>query len=70
MKITANQTFLDDRDRYEEGEEYEVPIEKGYYFCRLGWAHSAEMAEVEPSLEPVDIEVDNMKVETRGENII
>lgn len=59
MKITANQKFLDERDVYEKDQEYEVPLEKGYYFCRLGWAYSAEMPKAEPSTEEVNLEIDD-----------
>jgi hypothetical protein len=42
MKITATQTFLDDRDRYEEGEEYEVDDTKAGYFIGNGWAQGPD----------------------------
>jgi hypothetical protein len=44
-KIIPNQDFLDDRDRYEEGTEYDVPEDKARYFVRNGWADSDEINE-------------------------
>lgn len=40
MKIEILETFLDGRDRYEEGEVREVSDEFGVYFCGCGWAQS------------------------------
>lgn len=39
-KIRATQTFLDDRDRFEEGAEYDVEPARAAYFVRNGWAES------------------------------
>lgn len=36
MKFTANQTFLDGTERFEEGVEYDHP--KGAVFVAAGWA--------------------------------
>lgn len=57
VKIKANQTFLHERDRYEEGETYEVPLELGFYFCQTGWADSAEVSTGKNSGEVVDLDV-------------
>lgn len=38
MKIEILETFLDGRDRYENGEVREVSEDSGAYFCGCGWA--------------------------------
>lgn len=53
-KIIPNQDFLDDRDRYEEGTEYDVPDDKARYFIRNGWADSDEITESAPGDVPAE----------------
>jgi hypothetical protein len=38
MKIHCLTTFLDDKDRFEEGETRVVDDARGYKFIGLGWA--------------------------------
>lgn len=52
MKITAATTFLDEYNRYEEGESYDVTRDRGQYFVNNGWAYKAA-SDVEMS-EPWD----------------
>lgn len=40
MNITATTTFLHGRDRYEEGEDYDVDTALAGYFVGNGWATS------------------------------
>lgn len=37
MKITPNQRFIHNREVYEEGQEYDVSDELGFYFKGIGW---------------------------------
>lgn len=39
-KIHATTTFLDDRERFEEGKEYDVEPARAAYFVRNGWAEA------------------------------
>jgi len=67
MKIRTNQVFLDDRDRYEADTEYEVPLEKGLYFVKCGWASAAE-AVAEEIWESVDLDIQNSTIGMKDSN--
>ena len=41
MRIFAKLTFLDDRDRFEEGQTYDILDERGMYFISRNWASYA-----------------------------
>jgi hypothetical protein len=43
VKITPNQVFLDDVDRFEPGQEYDVDPDRGLRLVGLGWATSPDV---------------------------
>lgn len=43
MKITPTQTFLDDTDRFEPDQEYDVDEERGLRLVSLGFATSPDL---------------------------
>lgn len=58
MQITATQTFLHGRDRYEDGETYDVPDHLAGYFVAVGWATSDDIeTPQEERLDIVDLDV-------------
>ena len=68
-KIVPNQRFLDGTDAFEEGEEYDVPDNKAYYFAMNGWLAATDLEDVpegtvgpkvapETNGEAVDLQVD------------
>jgi hypothetical protein len=50
-KIVPNQVFLDGRDRFEPGQEYEVDDVKAYYFGANGWLVDTSAPAGEATLE-------------------
>lgn len=68
MKITATTTFLHGTDRFEDGQEYEVPDALGGYFVGNGWAKTDD-AEIDVVLQPqnVTLQVDNAVHESSSE---
>lgn len=67
MKIEPNQVFLDDYDRYEPGQEYEVSLEKGIYFVRNGWADAPEgLPDEQPS--EVNLDIHNSTIGMKDSN--
>jgi len=68
MKIAPNQVFLDDEDRYEPEGTYDVPLEKGIYFCSNGWADSVEVATGESNSDVVDLDIHNANVNVKDSN--
>jgi len=68
MKITANQTFLHETDRYEEGKEYDVEEKLGFYFVQVGWADSTDVnVDVEVQPTEVNLEIDDSTIGTSSE---
>jgi len=57
MKITATTSFLHGRDRYEEGEEYEVDTALAGYFLGNGWATSDSRA-ARPLVADAEVSLD------------
>lgn len=59
--ITATQTFLDGRDRYEEGKRYtRIDPAKAAYFVQNGWATSDDVDEVlGPRPQDVTLDIQN-----------
>lgn len=69
MKIVPNQVFLHENDRYEPDQEYDVPLEDGVYFCRNGWADSAETETVTSDPDQViDLDIHNASVAVKDSN--
>ena len=69
MRILATQTFLDDRDKYEEDQEYTVDDGLGLYFCRNGWARNLdEEVESVPQPTEVDLDVHNSSIGIKDSN--
>ena len=58
MKFRANQTFLDDRTRYEEGEEYDEDEAQALYFVRNGWADLVDDDDVERFPQPQNVRLE------------
>jgi hypothetical protein len=69
MRIEPNQVFLDDTDRFEPDTEYEVDDNRGYYFCRMGWAKNLD-EEVESEEQPseVDLNIHNASHKVKDSN--
>lgn len=67
MKIVANQDFLDEFDRYEDGVEYDVDLEKGLYFVKNGWADAAEALPDEVS-NNIDLDIHNSTIGMKDSN--
>jgi hypothetical protein len=67
MKIVPNQVFLDDYDRYEPDQEYEVPLEKGLYFVKNGWADAAEALPDENEAD-VTLDIHNSTIGVKDSN--
>lgn len=71
MRILPNQVFLDEEDRYEPDQVYEVSDEKGYYFCAVGWAESVDsdyVATGENTGEVVTLDIHNATVGLKDSN--
>ena len=68
MKILTNQVFLDDVDRYEENTEYDVPLEKGIYFVRNGWAEAAEALQDEVDDNNIDLNIHKYTIGMKDSN--
>lgn len=59
-KIRATTTFLDDRDRYEEGVEYDVEPAKAGYFVHNGWAEADGVVRgLGPAPQDVTLDIDS-----------
>jgi hypothetical protein len=67
-KITALTTFLDNRDRFEEGETYDVSPELAFYFARNGWAKTEGVNAVEQP-QDVTLEINNADHDVTAENV-
>lgn len=67
MRIVPNQRFLDGTDEYLPDNSYDVPVEKGVYFCNNGWADSAEAL---PAYTPpvANLDIQNLNVEVKDSN--
>jgi hypothetical protein len=58
VNIIPNQTFLDGRNRYEEGKVYDVADGLAVYFSRMGWASAPDLDGVEPDDQPLEVTLD------------
>jgi hypothetical protein len=59
VKIKPNQTFLHEKDRYEKGVVYKVPINLARYFDRNGWLEGG--VQVNPP-EVTDLDIQDVHV--------
>ena len=69
MKIEALSTFLDGRERFEQGDVRTVDDAKGAYFVENGWAKDITSdAVVTPFVGGTDLDVQNVNVATEVTN--
>lgn len=59
MKIKATTTFMHGKDRFEEGQEYDVPDGPGFYFVANGWAADAA---------PITLEIQGAAINQTADN--
>lgn len=65
MKIEALSTFLDGRERFEQGDIRTVDDAKGAYFVGNGWAQDITGGDaVAPSVGETDLAVQNVNLAT------
>ena len=65
MKIEALSTFLDGRERFEQGDVRTVDDIKGAYFVENGWAKDiASDAVVAPAVGETDLVIQNVNLAT------
>ena len=68
MKIICDTTFLDDKDRFENGDQRTVDDVRGAYFIANEWAHEVGSA---PSASPagdVTLDVQSAVIGTEARN--
>lgn len=68
MKIICDTTFLDDRDRFEQGDIRTVDAAKGAYFISNKWAHEVGSEAAAPAAGEVTLDVQNSKLAQEARN--
>lgn len=69
MNIQVIDTFLDEKDRFEKGRLYEVPDNKGAYFCANRWAIDLDSPVAEKAKTgPVDLDIQNSSIGIKDSN--
>lgn len=71
MRIECTTTFLHGRERFEKGDIFTVPDERGAYFVSYGWAKEVGAPDLAvTSADPTTLDVQSVshkqKVVTRG----
>ncbi|MCC7066307.1 MAG: hypothetical protein IT456_26165, partial [Planctomycetes bacterium] len=57
MKIICDTTFLDGKDRFENGDQRTVDDVRGAYFIANGWAHEVGGEPAAPAVGDVTLDV-------------
>lgn len=69
-QFVPNQVFLDDVDRYEPNETYEVSDEKAYYFRMNGWGDivDSEYPANQGTEDDVTLDIHNASLNVKDSN--
>lgn len=66
VTVKPTQAFLHGRDRYEEGQEYEVSSEDASYFKAHGWVEGGAAASGD---QDVTLDIENVNVSTDAKDV-